>query len=394
MYKALLQQQQRRKSLQYRQAFELTASLVILDEIDSLLPPPPATPPPATSHLLTKLFLLPGLSEAVKLIAISNTLDLTLRANLLLLDSQQPQVLPFKAYAAPDMVEIVNARLALVGPEGVKADGKAIELLTRKVEAQNGDLRMCLGCFSSAVSLAEAEWLKKCQSATTADDVPLIKVGLGHTIKAFNSHTQQLKAAAGSSNAATSAVSKKIRSVQLQGKMVLAALLVFTARARAGLPGLPSVPVTSMATSPTATPTKSIETLTPGKLYATYTHLLSHKSSPFPPSAESDYRDLLSNLEVLGLVSLPGGGLAGSMAMSRSSSGPSGRGAKGGKVELLIREEELREGLGLIGRAAGKGLAEEEVANIWEREEGRISRAREKQRGVAEGLANGMHGED
>jgi cell division control protein 6 len=353
-------------------------TLIILDEIDSLLPPSPCLPPPATSHLLSKIFSLPLLSDetSIKLVSISNTLDLTVRARLSLPNGAQPQVLPFKAYVAGDMVSIVNSRIEAASrgraeDETVKVDSKAVELLTRKVEAQNGDLRMCLGCLTGAVNLAETEWVKKTLAPSQPNaSAPLIKVSLPHTLKAFNSHTQQLKAAAGSTTtASTSPTGRKIRSVPLQGKMVLVSILIFLTRVRAGLPGCPSV-------GGTATPPKQADVLTTSSLYAAYAHLLSHHTSPFPPAAESDYRDLLSNLETLGLVSIGGNGA--SMSMSRSTSGRKAGSAAGGpKVELCVREDEVREGLGLL-HAGGKGLADEEVAKVWEREEGRAQKAKDK----------------
>ncbi len=70
--------------------------------------------------------------------------------------------------------------------------------------------------------------------------MPLTKVAIPHAIKAFNSHTQQLKAAAGTTSATPPAelspAAKKIRSVTLQGKMVLVSIIVHLARVRAGLP--------------------------------------------------------------------------------------------------------------------------------------------------------------
>lgn len=348
----------------------LTSSLIVLDEIDSLLPPSPALPPAATSHLLSKLFALSlasNTTRSIKLVAISNTLDLTIRARLSLPDNLIPQVLPFKAYGAVEMGEIMLSRIASAAigraeTETVKVDSKAVDLLTRKVEATNGDLRNCLGCLTSAVSLAEGEWTKKAATGTSV----LVKVALPHTIKAFNSHTQQLKAAAGSGNTtSTSATGKKVRSVPLQGKMVLVSILVYVARTRAGLPGIPS-----STTTPMGTPTKSSESLNTANLFATYTTLLSHHASPFPPSHESDYRDLLSNLEVLGLVRLT------STTASRKY---------GPKVDLCVREEELRDGLGLgIGSEAKGGLADEEVKRIYEREGIKIQGAVQKaERAVA-----------
>ncbi|ORX33955.1 P-loop containing nucleoside triphosphate hydrolase protein [Kockovaella imperatae] len=279
--------------------------LVILDEIDSVMPPAPAVAPPAISHLLSKIFSLPTTTDGrVKVIAISNTLDLTLRARLVLPDGATPSVLPFKAYGGQDMIPIVSSRI------GDSIDPKALELLSKKVEAQNGDLRMCLSVLTSAVSLAEAEWLKK---------DTFVKVSLAHIIKAFTTYT--LRAAAGSSATVDTVTGKKVRSVPLQGKMVLVAILI--------------------AQGPLSTTS----------LYTTYVSLLSHHSSPYPPSSESDYQDLLSNLEVLGLITC----------------GPSR------KLTLCCREEEIRDGLGL--NSAKRGLAEDVVAKIWEREQARLRRA-------------------
>jgi Cdc6-like AAA superfamily ATPase len=359
----------------------LTKRLVILDEIDSLLPPSPATTPAATSHLLSKLFALPLASSSgrsIKLVAISNTLDLTIRARLSLPDNLIPQVLPFKAYGATEMGDIMLSRIATAAmgradTETVKVDAKAVELLTRKVEASNGDLRNCLGCLTSAVSLAEAEWNKKTASGATT---VLVKVALPHTIKAFNSHTHQLKAAAGSgNNGTTSATGKKVRSVPLQGKMVLVSILVYISRTRAGLTGCPA---TQSSSSSIGTPSKTSDSLNTSNLFTTYTTLLSHHTSPFPPSHESDYRDLLSNLEVLGLVKL-------TSTASQKKYGP--------RVDLCVREEEVKEGLGLGGEGPGAGsgsgsggLADEEVKRIYERVGIKIQAALKKAERAASAL--------
>lgn len=300
--------------------------------------------------------------------AISNTLDLTIRARLTLPDNRLPQVLPFKAYGSTEMGEIMLLRIASASVDRadettVKVDSKAVDLLTRKVEAANGDLRNCLGCLTSAVTLAESEWTKKSTGSV------LVKVSLPHTIKAFNSHTQQLKAAAGSaaSGGIASATGKKVRSVPLQGKMVLVSILVYIARVRAGLPGLPTSSSSSSnsnaGATPVGTPTKSGEWLTTSNLFATYTTLLSHHTSPFPPSHESDYRDLLSNLEVLGLVKL--------VSVAK----------KGSKVELCVKEEEVKDALGCTsptGQSKGQGMADDEVRRVYEREQAKIHSAMAK----------------
>jgi Cdc6-like AAA superfamily ATPase len=346
---------------------------------------------------LSKLFAFPLLSNferTIKLIAISNTLDLTVRAGLVLPNGAQPTVLPFKAYNSLDMAKIISTRLD-ASTEGqiepVRIDMKAVELLTRKVEAQNGDLRTCLASLSSAVNLAETEWVKKTFTSELdvgACDIPLIKVSLSHVIKAFSSHTQQLRAAAGSvsSNAATSPTTRKIRSVPLQGKMVLISILIYMSRVRAGMPGVPTAS-TSAGSSPASTPNKHGD-LTTSTLYAAYSAILSHDGSPFPPAAESDYRDLLSNLETLGLVSLHGS-FAFGMGMARSSSAASrakSGSSSGPRVELCVRDEEVRAGLGVGSEMKDKGSADEEVGKVWMREEAKVGKQRERLARAVEAL--------
>lgn len=343
-------------------AIDIHISLIILDEVDSLMPPAPSTAPPATSHLFAKLFSLPFGSPNTKLIAISNTLDLTVRARLVLPNGLQPSVLPFKAYDAPEMTNIVNARIANANVRDIKIDSTTMTLLGRKVEAQNGDLRMCLGVLGSAISLAEAEWIKRRSQAADnpSKQVPMIKVAIPHLMKALTSYTAQLRASAGSSAGSTSAAGKKIKSVQLQGKMVLVAILVYLARSRAGMNGCPAL---GPSASPSGAPATGSD-IPAAALYTTYSYLLSHSSSPFPPAAESDYQDLLSNLETLGLISLPFG---------------SGKGTNMGpnKLVLCVREEEVKEGMGLM-EGQDKGVAEEEVKRVWEREEAKIQRLKQR----------------
>lgn len=284
-----------------------------------------------------------------------------------------PQVLPFKAYGQTEMSAIVNARVNAAKVEGVKVDTTAITLLGKKVEAQNGDLRMCLGVLGSAISLAEAEWTKKISQAANDPEpkpVAMTKVAVSHILKALTSYTTQLRAAAGTSSSAgsSSATGKKVKSVQLQGKMVLVAMLVYLSRTRAGMNGCPAMGNNSGTSTTSSTPTASSGTdiLAPA-LYATYSHLLSHTTSPFPPAPESDYRDLLSNLETLGLISRTSG----------SGSSRGGASVSASKVGFCVREEDVKDGL-WSAEGKNKGTADEEVKKIWEREEAKVRRVREK----------------
>jgi hypothetical protein len=86
---------------------------------------------------------------------------------------------------------------------------------------------------------------------------------------------------------------------------------------------------------------------------------------------------LLSNLEVLGLVRLT------SSASSSKKHGP--------RVELCAREEEVKESLGLTPALAGgdegksKGMADDEVKRIYEREGIKIQAAINKAERAAAG---------
>lgn len=73
---------------------------------------------------------------------------------------------------------------------------------------------------------------------------------------------------------------------------------------------------------------------------------------------------MLSNLETLGLISLPFGS---GKATNTSAN----------KVVLCVREEEVKEGMGLM-EGQDKGVAEEEVKRVWEREEAKIQRVKQR----------------
>lgn len=288
------------------------------------MPPPPSSPTPAISHLLSKLFSLPSRSSNIKLVAISNTLDLTIRARLVL--PTEPSILAFKPYKAPEMAAIIRARLD-ASTNAAEVDKNALELLTRKVDAQDGDLRTALACLGSAASLAEADSQKTRLG---------VKISLKHVITALAGYKP--KAAAGSAPAnGGSAMARTIRSVPLQARFVLLAAVVALRRKQYSLAGAPAQ-------------------LTSATLYASYSQLLSQPTSPYPPSPETDFKDLLSTLESTGILSIP-------VTSSRRKL----------EIELCAAEKEVLEAL-----VNGQGEAESVVKRVWEKEEAKLERARDK----------------
>jgi Cdc6-like AAA superfamily ATPase len=308
------------------------------------------------------------------------------------------------------MIEIIKSRIRSVheqleatGEEKIDVDDKAIELVGRKVEASNGDLRMCLSVMVEAVGATEAEWKKKkcAAAAATGDKTPFAKVTLAHVLKALTASLSKLKSniASSSSSAGSStsnpAVDNKVRSLPPQVRFLLLSLLI--ARTRIALNIRPAhAPPQNNAF---ASVDYSAERLTSEHLNATYQHILSGPKSPFAPVASADFGDLIMQAEVIGLISIGGGGSGpGSSGGAGSGSGSfssmfgmtppkasrkkssSGAGGKGKEkvIDLLVKEEELKHALGIVREgeavspgAGGGGTMENEIRNIWKREEGR-----------------------
>ncbi|KAJ9095612.1 hypothetical protein QFC21_005483 [Naganishia friedmannii] len=353
--------------------------ILVLDEVDALLP---AKPVLAYNQILRSLFALPHNHPEldIKLIAIANSLDLTVRKSVAsVLGNHAPFNLTFKAYGSKEMTEIIKSRIhecteALavnhVGISPVIVDDKAIELVGRKVEANNGDLRMCLSVMVEAINATETEWRKKASSSGTEMRIPPFKVSLSHVLKALSSYNKlKANAAATSSGTASSSFShldNKIRSLNVQVRMILLAWLISRQRLNHGLR-----PVHTQAASSAFTPTSgtsSTESITTDALYPTYTYVLSSAASPFPPASQPDFMDLLMQAEVLGLLSVEGGdGLTPSKSKARR-----GR-AKERVVELLVKEEDLKVALGIRKDAESETAIamDSEIRAIWFREETR-----------------------
>jgi hypothetical protein len=411
----------------------LLHSLLILDEVDALLT---STSSANANNTLRNLFTLPSTytQTTVRVVAISNSLDLTARRSISsALAELSPDNLSFTAYGSKEMIAIVKSRVAAVktdamrdGRDVVELDEKAIELVGRKVEVSNGDLRMCLNVMVEAVGTAEADWKRK--SAAGAADiatpkgtsttgqyleiiVPPTKVALHHVLKALTSSIAKLKANVVSSSpsgngSAGGALDTKVRSLNVQVKSILLALLIARQRVRLGLrPAYVSAQSSSFTTNNNSTASSSSsngnvitnpDRVTLELLLPTYTYLLNHASSSLPPVGQTDFMDLLMQAEVIGLVSL-----GSSSCPLTPTKTPSRRGKRSGSgkdrtVELMVKDEDLVRSLGLTPPptdAAGKtlpapasGVMESEMRGMWTREESRWKRALEGKTRQAETL--------
>ncbi|CDZ98257.1 Pre-initiation complex, subunit CDC6, AAA superfamily ATPase [Phaffia rhodozyma] len=144
--------------------------LLVLDELDSLISLQCSTQAPTgpTLVLLETIFSLPCRVPNLRIITIANSLDFATR--YLSKMDQQPSLLSFTAYGNQDLSAIVRSRLRTLLPLVEQMDDsvitplmddKAIELAARKVQAENGDLRMCLDICRISIEFVEVEQKRK-----------------------------------------------------------------------------------------------------------------------------------------------------------------------------------------------------------------------------------------
>ncbi|KAI1461929.1 cell division control protein Cdc6 [Annulohypoxylon moriforme] len=342
--------------------------MVILDEIDHILT--------LDLESLYQLFEWSmQKSSRLVLIGIANALDLTDRF-LPRLKSRnlKPELLPFLPYSAAQIKTIITGRLKSLVPEGSPLPfihPAAIELCSRKVSSQTGDLRKAFEICRRAIDLVEMETKQK-HEAEIKEKILLAtpsKKPLGENVhlspKKSNrgpsamlaeslrgltvetaprvsiAHLNKITAAAFSNG-----TNQRLKTLNLQQKAALCSLMALEKRNRAAL----------TASAP-STPSKS-QTIAPSVklLYETYC-LLCTRESVLHPLSSSEFREVIGSLETLSLVSAVDG-KTGSLALLQT---PSKRGKRGGfgsgvglgdekRVASCVGEKELEqavEGLGV-----------------------------------------------
>ncbi|KAF7983763.1 hypothetical protein HWV62_18958 [Athelia sp. TMB] len=392
--------------------------VLVLDELD-------AVPPPT----LGALFALPA-GAPVRLVGIANTHTLAAAA-----PAEGVRTLHFAPYTPAQLLAILHARLAPLSlspsPSG-HADAlkelfapPTLGLLTKKVAAQTGDVRVLFSVLRGALELAAAAATPTTSTSTpTKADVgeeeenplntpaPRVTVTPAHVLAALKTHAASSPPArtAASTSGASSATVESVRALGLHAQLALLALLIAARRLAAGLPL--AGPLPSPARTPVSTPKKprsptkrtvsspqcstlssststsgggggGIET---GALHAFYAGLLA-RSDAFAPVSRSELGDVLGVLEGAGLVALAAPAPSTSRSPRKLGRTASFGGAKslgtGGAVSVAagVRAEELLRGLGIVlgpdgsaEAAPGRGVREEEVCAIWERERARLAR--------------------
>ena len=340
--------------------------VVILDEIDHLLT--------LDLDVLYQLFewSLHKRSRLI-LIGIANALDLTDRFSpRLKAKNLKPQLLPFLPYTAPQIASVVSTKLKSLLPGDSTGPSDhvpfvqptAIQLCSKKVASQGGDLRKAFDIMRRTIDLIEIEVKQKFQddigsritllspSKTPLGENPNLSSPSRTTLtfeaslagltpftapRATIAHLSRVSAAALSNG-----TSQRIQTLHLQQKAILCALISHQKSSRKA--------VSSMF----ATPSKACCAPLVRSVFETYCSLCK-RDNVLQPLANTEFLDIISGLETLGLV--------GEQNSVRSSSMPSGTPSKkskvmgdGKRVICFVDEEELKGCLRGAGREILLGL--------------------------------------
>ena len=333
--------------------------LVVLDEIDALLDI-------EVDALYTLFQWSLSSSSRLILIGIANALDLTdrflpaLRARAL-----KPQLLPFLPYTASEIASVLTARLRSLLPKHHLVDASftpflmpsAIQLISKKVAAQTGDLRKAFDLARKAIDMIEAETRAKHQQDTpeSAHSTPA-KTPLGENanLSSPRSPPDTPRKSDKSTTASISTISvedapratishvvrvtsaafnngtkERLRTLNLQQKAVLCSLAALEQRSQRTQDGLRSLfdnplqPQTGLLPSPTETPPRNRTKMTPSTptrhtekksslaprirdVYEAYEALCTRENMLHALSY-NEFRDVISNLEAVGLLSAADG---------------------------------------------------------------------------------------
>lgn len=285
--------------------------VVTLDEIDHLLT--------VDLEILYTLFEWSlHRSSRLIVIGIANALDLTDRfLPRLKARNLKPQLLPFLPYTAPQIASVVTTKLRslLSSPDDATSSDfvpflhpAAIQLCSKKVASQTGDLRKAFDIVRRTIDLIESETRQKHQLDLPLQTSPskpplgenpnlsspprpgltattlLIDLTLLTAPRVTIAHVSRVAAAALSNGTI-----QRLQTLNLQQKAALCALISHQKTA------------CKLASSIFTTPSKSSPAPSVRQLYATYCTLCKREDALHPLTG-TEFADVVSGLETLGLL--------------------------------------------------------------------------------------------
>jgi cell division control protein 6 len=348
--------------------------LVTLDEVDHILT--------MDLEILYRLFewsLQKG--SHLILIGIANALDLTDRfLPRLKARNLKPQLLPFLPYSAVQIKSIIIERLKSLIPAGSATPEyipflhpAAIELCSRKVSSQTGDLRKAFDICRRAIDVIENETKQKHQQTideailqdspsrrlltenvnlssppankrqTLAQSMSVLTVETAP--RASIAHVNKITAAA-FGNGAT----QRLKALNLQQKAALCALVALEKKKRRAASDIMATPSKSNTMAPTIK-----------ALYETYC-MLCRRDAILIPLSSTEFRDVIGSLETLSLISEVDGRNGSFIGLAT----PSKRGRKAGfgaavgiderRVGSCIGEKEVEQAVDGLGGGILKSI--------------------------------------
>lgn len=354
--------------------------LVVLDEIDHILTLDLESLYRVFEWSLQK-------TSRLALVGIANALDLTDRF-LPRLKSRdlKPDLLPFLPYSAPQVKRIITTRLRSLLPPGTTAAADftpffhpaAIELCSRKVSSQTGDLRRAFEVCRRALDLVENETRLQHENdvkdhqlqmspsrkvlgenrnlaTSTPRSSASASLALAKSLQSLTpetaprvtiAHLNKVTAAAFSNG-----TTQRLKTLNLQQKAALCALLAMEKRNRAAVASASATPNTPSSKSRVTAP--SVKALF--EAYAT----LCTRDAVLHPLSASEFREVVGSLETLSLITAVDGKTGSFAALGSGSArkrrdifgtgGGGGVGADEKRVASCVGEREMEgavEGMG------------------------------------------------
>ncbi|KIV78199.1 hypothetical protein PV11_09940 [Exophiala sideris] len=328
--------------------------LVLLDEIDALLN--------GECEILYSIFewaMHP--SSSLVLIGIANALDLTDRfLPRLKTKNVKPQLLPFLPYTAPQMSKIISEKLRSLLPAGTEATPEfvplihpaAIQLSSKKIASQTGDLRKAFSLVRRVIDQIEQETVAKSNRSLSVSPTKQPLTEIRNVAVSALSGSSPLKAddrssmaqltmetapratpahvAAIASNIFNNATTSRLGGLNLQQKAVLCSLVASESR--------------QQHRDPYKTPSKSQSRIPTIKaLFERYT-VLCKRDGTLVPLKITEFRDVVASLETLGLVQEAAGRQSSLLTPSKTPS-RSGRALDDKPVASAVSEKEMKDSL-------------------------------------------------
>lgn len=278
--------------------------VVVLDEIDHLL-----TTDQEIMYTLFEWSL--HKSSRLVLIGIANALDLTDRfMPRLKARNLKPRLLPFLPYTAAQIADVTTTRLRSLLADEPTAPANhvpflhpaAIQLCSRKVASQSGDLRKAFDIICRTIDLLERETYQKNSELKSPLKAPLLEnANLASTPTQAPTSNEYTAATAPRATVAHIArvtsstfgngTIERLQGLNLQQKAALCALVSHTRKQRAN---------NTAPKTPTKSP-RSNTAPTVRELFETYTSLC-RRDKVLQPLSGSEFKDIIGSLETMGLV--------------------------------------------------------------------------------------------